>query len=69
MLVTLVVFSCEKDCSANRPKHNHRCRRAVDGLIDGCSSEREVDEPSANVEKGVEKGEEKCVKQSVVKHG
>ena len=48
------------DCSASRPKHNPPCRVAADGLIDGCNSEGEVDEPGAGAEKDVEKGEENC---------
>ena len=42
-----------RDCSASRPKQNPPGRGAVDGLIDGYSSEGEADEPSASVRKDV----------------
>ena len=56
---------CERECSASRPKHNPPCRVAVDGLIDGCNSEGEVDEPGAGVEKDVQKCEENGVSSKV----
>ena len=51
------------DRSASRPKHDPPCKVGGDGHIEGCNNEREVDEPSAGVEKVVVKREEKrCVK-------
>ena len=51
----LGIVTCERGCSASRPKHNPPCRVAVDGLIDG-----EVDEPSASVGEDVEKCGDNC---------